>query len=266
MHYVAQNLEHILYISYFIKPLFVFLCGLIAVYVFKNIVFKKIKQHYPNDLPMHVFVRIGSYLLYFLIAAIVLQSFGINMTALIGAAGIFGVAVGFAAQTSVANIISGLFLTFERPFDINDVIVIDGVEGYVQTLDLFAVTLRTSDNKLVRIPNEKVLKNNIINISKHKMRRFDAVLDFVPDANLQLAFDLLRSVVKASDYALHDQEPYIVVSQITGSYVRVHIGVWTTQQKWQAIRMHLLPHLKYVYDQHDIKLAVTAFSVCASEK
>lgn len=266
MHYLTLNPEYILYISYIVKPLVVLMLGLIAACILQKVVFKKMKQRYPNDLTMHVFVRISSYLLYLLIVAIVLQSFGLNMTAIIGAAGVLGVAVGLAAQTSVANIISGLFLTFERPFAINDVIEIDGIEGHVEALDLFAVTVRTSDNRSVRIPNEKVLKNNIINISSHKMRRFDVTVDFVPEANLQAAFDLLRALVKTSDYTLHDQEPYIVVSQITGNYTRVRIGVWTTQQKWQAARVQFLPHLKYAYDQHGIQLAATNFTVCASEK
>lgn len=266
MHYLTLNPDYILYINYIIKPLCVLIFGAIAVYLLHTVVLKKMKQRYPDALPVHVFVHMFGYLLYFLVAAFALQEFGINMTALIGAAGVLGVAVGFAAQTSVANVISGLFLTLERPFDLNDVIEIDGIEGYVQALDLFAVTVRTPDNKSVRIPNEKVLKNNIINISKHKMRRFDVALDFVPETNMQQVCDLLRATVKASDYALHAPEAYTVVTQVTGNYIRLFVGVWTTQQNWHATRLHFLPDLKHALDEHGIKLAVPTLSVCTSEK
>jgi small-conductance mechanosensitive channel len=241
-----------------LKPLGVLIFGIVAVYLVNALVFKKLKQRYPDTLPVHVFVRLCLYLLYFLVAVCTLQEFGINMTALIGAAGIFGIAIGFAAQTSMANIISGLFLTLERPFNLNDTIVVDGIEGSVKALDLFAVTVCTSDNKMVRISNEKVLKSTIVNMSKRDMRRFDVTLDFEPETNIQHACDLLHMVIKASDYLAHDREPYIVVSHITGSYIRVHIGVWTSQQKWHITRLQFLPHLKYVYDQQGIKLAVTS--------
>lgn len=254
MQYFTLSPEHVSYIIYVVKALCVLMFGSVAVYFLHSAIQKKVKQRYPDALPVHVFARIFAYLLYFLVVAVALQEFGINMTALIGAAGVLGIAVGFAAQTSVANIISGLFLTLERPFNLNDLIEINGIEGQIQALDLFAVTVRTCDNKTVRIPNETVLKSNIINISKNKVRRFETVIDFVSGTNIAHAVELIHAVIAASDYALH-QEPLIVVTHITGSYTRVLVGVWTTQKNWQVTRLRFLPDVKDMFDQHNIKLA-----------
>lgn len=254
MQNILFSPEYLFAFTYILKPLLVLVFGVVGAYLLNKLVLKRLRSRYPDDLSAHVLARIFSYLLYFLVAAVVLQSFGINMTALIGAAGVLGVAVGFAAQTSVANIISGLFLTLERPFNINDLVEINGIEGVIQALNLFAITLRTSDNKLVRIPNETVLKSNILNISKNNMRRFETVIDFVPETDMSQAFELLRRVIKDSDYALH-QEPLLVITNISGNYVRVLIGVWTTQKNWHITRQRFLSDVKLSFDEYGIKLA-----------
>jgi len=101
----------------------------------------------------------------------VLQQFNISVSALLGVAGVAGVAIGFAAKTSVANIISGIFLIAERTVDIGDTIESNGVTGVVESLDLFSVKLRTLDNKLVRISNENVLNKTLTNLSYYKEKK-----------------------------------------------------------------------------------------------
>jgi small-conductance mechanosensitive channel len=82
----------------------------------------------------------------------------LNLGAILGAAGVAGIAIGFAAQTSLSNIISGFFLIGERPFELGDVIEIDGISGTVDTIDLLSLTLRTFDNRSVRIPTKPSLR------------------------------------------------------------------------------------------------------------
>lgn len=99
-----------------------------------------------------------------LIIVSILQDLG--LTSLLGAASIVGIATGFAAQTGLSNIISGIFLLVEDIFEINDTIMFgDKITGTVESIDLFSVKLRTPDGKLVRIPNEALLKNPVTNLS-----------------------------------------------------------------------------------------------------
>ncbi len=247
--------EYIEYAMRFGKVALIVLLGLIGIYFLRNVIKRQLLKVYPDALRVNVIVRLISYLLYFLVATVALQEFGINMTALIGAAGVMGVAIGFAAQTSVANIISGLFLTMEHPFELNDIVSIDGIDGKIKAINLFAVTICTFDNKIVRIANEKVLKSNIINTSKNNNRRFQSDIDLVPEVNINQAMDIIKQVAKEGSYLLQDPAPLIAVKEITGNYSRLFVGVWTTQKNWGTTRVTFLPELKKALEQNDIQLA-----------
>ncbi len=105
------------------------------------------------------------YSLYFLLIASLLSWLGFNMTALLGAAGVFGVAIGFASQTTVSNIISGIFLMLEQSLNVGDLIGCDGVRGRIQEVGLLSVTLKTINNTIIRVPNEQLLKTTVTNFS-----------------------------------------------------------------------------------------------------
>ncbi|MDZ7816437.1 MAG: mechanosensitive ion channel [Planctomycetota bacterium] len=100
-----------------------------------------------------------------------LDELGYKLTALLGAAGIAGIAIGFAAQTSLSNIISGFFLLSERPFAQGDLVQCGSDTGFVLSVSLLSVKMRTFDNKLIRIPNENLIKKEVYNLTKFPIRR-----------------------------------------------------------------------------------------------
>src|SRR5699024_2454555 len=101
---------------------------------------------------------------------------GISLAPLLGAAGIAGVALGFASQTSVSNIISGLFLIAESPFKVDDIITVKSTTGVVLSIDILLVKLRTFDNQYVRIPNETLIKTEVTNITRFPIRRLNTTI------------------------------------------------------------------------------------------
>ncbi|MCJ7673797.1 MAG: mechanosensitive ion channel, partial [Sedimentisphaerales bacterium] len=101
-----------------------------------------------------------------LIIMTVLYQMEFKLTAILGAAGIAGIAIGFASQTSISNIISGLFLISEKPFAVGDLIQIGDTKGIILSIDLLSVKLRTFDNQYIRIPNETLIKNQVTNVTR----------------------------------------------------------------------------------------------------
>ncbi|MEX0848864.1 MAG: mechanosensitive ion channel family protein [Candidatus Dependentiae bacterium] len=263
MQYPQIRPEYIQYAIRFGKIAFIILLGLSGIHILRKIIKKHLLKLYPDALRVNVIVRLISYFLFFLVATIALQEIGIDMTALIGAAGVVGVAIGFAAQTSVANIISGLFLTLEHPFELNDTIIINTIEGQIKAVNLFAVTIRTSDNKIVRIPNEQVLKSNIYNITKNKNRRFESNINLAPEASIQQAIGVIKELATQKDYLLNELAPFIAIKEVAGNYSRLFIGVWTTQKNWETTRAHFLSDLKMALAKNDIQLAISPI-ICKS--
>lgn len=137
-------------------------------YLSSRFLINKISVNFKAKMsPQHLLIVRKSILYTLWIATIIvaLQQIGLSLTGVFGVAGILSVAIGFAAQTSIANIISGLFLFFEQPFVIGDIIKIREHTGKVQSIDLLSVKMITPDHTLLRIPNESMIRADIINLS-----------------------------------------------------------------------------------------------------
>lgn len=101
-------------------------------------------------------VSVVNYLMYFLIAMIVLRIFGIDLTSILAVAGIGSIAIGFGAQTLIKDIISGMFLWFEGNLNVGDVVTLANYTGTVESISLRTTTLRGTDGRLYSIPNGDV--------------------------------------------------------------------------------------------------------------
>lgn len=184
----------------------------------------------------------------------VLQQFGFKLTALLGAAGIAGIAIGFAAQTSLSNMISGLFLIWEKPFKIGDVIIIAGHKGVVESIDLLSLTLRTLDNLSVRLPNETLVKSELINVTKHPVRRFDILVGVAYKSDPDEVFRVLEEVAKNNAFVLDEPKPLICFTGFGESQLDFKFGVWHEKEDWIPMRNAILTDLKKAFEREGIEI------------
>ena len=112
--------------------------------------------------------KVTFYVIFALFVISALRQWGFELNVLLGATGIVTVALGFASQTVVSNLVSGLFLLGEDVFQLGDRILISGVEGEIIAINSFSLTVKQSDNTVVRIPNDLLLKTPVINLSRQK--------------------------------------------------------------------------------------------------
>ena len=154
------------------KALTLVFAGIPLVYFASRLARRFISQHFTAQRGL-VAAKIVFYPGLLLIAVSVMRELGFSLAPLLGAAGIMGVAIGFASQTSVSNVISGFFLLGEQPFVVDDVIQIGDTVGRVLSIDTLSVKLRTFDNKFVRLPNESIIKSQVTNLTRFPIRRLD---------------------------------------------------------------------------------------------
>lgn len=101
-------------------------------------------------------------------ALVVLQNFGVNVTALLAGLGIGGVALAFAAQDTVANVFGTITILLDSPFKLGDKIKMGDVEGTVEEVGFRSTRIRTYYNSLITLPNSVVAKEKIDNMSDRK--------------------------------------------------------------------------------------------------
>jgi small-conductance mechanosensitive channel len=197
------------------------------------------------------------------IGVAVMHEFGFNVTALLGAAGIFGVAIGFASQTSISNIISGFFLVLERPFSIGDVIKVGDITGVVESIDLLSVRVCTLDNKFVRVPNETILKQHLTTLTYYDTKRIDCILSVPYTQDLAHTKKLIFDIIKSNPLFLKTPSPTVTMQRIgqhdydTEIRTFLSIRVWVTKNDFSSAPPVLMQELKNQFDKNDCIITIS---------
>lgn len=209
--------------------------SLLAVRLIAFTVGRMVRKHVSDQSSMLLRKSIN-YAGFFLVLMVVLTQLGVSLPALLGTAGIFAVALGIASQTSLSNIVSGLFLISEKPFAVGDVVSVAEITGIVQTIDLLSIKIRTFDNRFVRVPNETIIKTEVVNITRFPIRRMD--FEFVVEygADLPRLRELLADLIKEFPPVLREPEPLYIIKGF-GSYgVQILYGVWFPKDDFRIVK------------------------------
>ncbi len=240
------------------------LFGILGIRIFlaavRRTFLRKTTDHYKL-LVRNVIVYSGSVIL----AMIVLGELGVDLKALLGAAGIVGIAIGFASQTSVSNIISGFFLLGEKPFTVGDVIRIGDKSGIILSIDLMSIKIRTFDNLFIRIPNEKVLNTEVVNITRFPIRRLDLTVSVAYEENLGRVKAILEEVARTDPFALREPEPLVIIQNFGDSGIDFFIGAWFLKTDYVQIKNSLMQRVKERLDAEGIEIPYPHLSLYAGE-
>ena len=175
-----------------------------------------------------------------ILGVMILHTLGLNVSALLGAAGVLGIAIGFAAQTSISNIISGVFLLLERPFSINDEIECDGIKGVVEAIDPLSVKLRTQSNQLVRIPNETLIKKSFINHTFYDARRIQVVLKIRSTSQVQHILSESVALVAQQKGVLAHPAPQAFIVQVNSLSTNIAVRCWVDTKDASRMEKQLI--------------------------
>jgi len=190
----------------------------------------------------------------FIILLVVLQQMGLNLTALLGAAGVIGIAVGFAARTSMSNLISGLFLIWEKPFAVGDVIKIADTVGVVLSVDLLSVKVRTFVNQFVRIPNERILTTELTNVTRFPIRRMDIKLSVAYKEDITKVRECLLEIALNNPYCLNEPAPVIVFTDFSESSLDFLFALWFEKSDYGNLKNSVMKEIKERFEKEGIEI------------
>ena len=200
-----------------------------------------------------------------IIILMTLQQAGFKLGTLLGAAGIAGVAIGFASQTSLSNLISGLFLIWEQPFAVGDVLQTGTDHGVVHSIDLLSVQLRTYNNQLIRIPNETLIKTSFTNVTRFPIRRMDIPIGVAYKEDITKVMEILADVANRNPFCLDEPAPLIVFKGFGDSSLDFLFGPWFSKSDYIALRNSLLIEVKRRFDEEGIEIPFPHRTLYAGE-
>ena len=176
----------------------------------------------------------------FAVAGLIVALDILNATALIGAvlgaAGVVGLAVGFAVRDTVENFIASILLSLRQPFRPDDVVDIDGALGSVARLTSRATILISPDGNQIRIPNATVFKGRIVNFTRDPQRRFVFTLGVDTEADLAQALAIGAEALSRRPFVLAEPPVSAWISEVGDSSVVLSFAAWTDQSRFDFLK------------------------------
>lgn len=241
---------------------------LIAMWIIYRLILrglKKIPADKTNPHRQMLFKKIVKYCFYVIVVFYILSLFGVQLSAIWGAAGIAGVAIGFAAQTSVSNLISGLFVLSEGTLKIGDMIIVDGTTGIVDSINLLSVRVHTLDNQLVRIPNSTIINSSLTNNSFHNKRRLTLDVSISYNADMTKALEALSKAPSLCPTVLQDPAPAAWFDGFGDSGIKMTVAAWFKPENFLQTKNDLYIAMKKVFDDAGIEIPYNQLDVKIKE-
>ena len=150
---------------------------------------------------------------------------------ILGGLGVVGLAVGFAAQDILANLISGITLLLDRPFRIGDWIKTEEREGQVCGLTLRTTRIRTRDNEYISVPNKELAGAVVTNLSQGGQLRLNVPVPVGYRTDIATARAALLAVMQAHPKVIQEEHPpQVLVRELGESSVELIMRFWVTKQ------------------------------------
>ncbi|MBP3743738.1 MAG: mechanosensitive ion channel family protein [Treponema sp.] len=242
---------------------------LLVMWIVYRIILRTIKKSSSAKMNSHkqqMLSHFVKYIFYILVVLEVLSLLGIKLSALLGAAGIAGVAIGFAAQTSVSNLISGLFVLTEGSIKIGDAVTVDGVTGVVDEINLLSIHIHTYDNQMVRIPNSTIINSNFTNINFHQTRRMTINVSVDYSTDMKTALEALKKAPALCPTVVSDPAPAVWFDGFAASGINMTVAAWFKPADFLQTKNDLYIAIKQVLDEAGITIPFNQLDVHMKEE
>lgn len=195
-------------------------------------------------------------------AVIAMDIIGVNVMPFIAGAGVMGVAVGFAAKDTLSNLIAGILLIIDRPFEVGDRIEVWSAPagsaswGDVIDIGLRATRIRTTDNIVVIIPNNEIMTRDIVNYTSiSESIRVRVNIGIAYDADIAKAKALIVQAAHSAKWILAEPAPKVVVRNFGESSVDLQARVWIRDARKRMDTIdYITDTVKTLFGQHRIEI------------
>jgi len=180
---------------------------------------------------------------------------GINVAAALAGLGVAGIALGFAAQETVANMIAGFLVFWDRPFKIGDYITTLDQYGRVQEITMRTTRIRTMENTYVIIPNKQIIGDMMVNHSLNGETRINVDVGIAYKENIARARDVLLSAINAVPGVLDTPAADVVVRSLGDSSINLQVRGWIADSsRERSTRFAMTEACKVALDEAGIEI------------
>ncbi|MEG0546582.1 MAG: mechanosensitive ion channel family protein [Oscillospiraceae bacterium] len=201
-------------------------------------------------------------ILYFIAVIIVIDALGISVTSLIAMFSVVGLAASLAVQDSLSNLASGIMILVTKPFKIGDYVDIDNVSGTIAITGLIHTRIKTVDNKIIYVPNSKIIATKIVNYTSQDIRRVDIDVSASYDAPIDsVRASLLDAIAEVGLFKDEPAPPFVAVQSYDESSIKYVVRAWTTTEDYWDAHFALMENIKKHFDMDSIEMTYNHLNV-----
>ena len=199
--------------------------------------------------------------LYIILAITICGQIGIETTSFAAIVASGGLAIGLAFEGSLSNFAGGVMILIMKPFTVGDYIESNGVEGTVYKIDIFYTSLKTVDNKSVKLPNGTLSNSILTNYSMNEKRRVDVEGGIGYDDNIELARKELERVMNSYSNIMRDEANAVVVKNLADSAIIMEVRVWVPTEYYWDCKFYLNENIRVSFDKAGISIPFNQLDV-----
>jgi len=186
---------------------------------------------------------------------------GIDTSAITALIASLGVGVGLAVNGTLSNFAGGILILITRPFKDDDYIDACGYSGTVEDIRICHTKLRTTDNKVIYLPNGKLSTSEIVNYSEKDIRRVDLTFSISYSDDFEKAKKVIEEVWNQNELILKDPAPSVRVSAQSASSIDLTAKVWCKNEDYWTVNFDMLEQVKTAFDQNGIQIPFNQLDV-----
>ena len=235
--------------------------GIMAVKLLLNILRRMLKRTRIEPIAISFIMAIVKFLLYLVLVFILLDILGIGITWLVTAFSAAFLAIGLALQGNIANMANGIIIVSSGMFKKGDYIEVDGVEGSIARINFLYVTIITSDNKRITLPNSKIINEVVTNYDSNNTRRVNFEFKVAYENDVEKVKQIVLDCMNSNGKVRLEPAPFCRLKTL-GDHNLLFVGrCWCDREDYWTVYYDLTETVFNEFKRHGIKIAYQQMEV-----
>lgn len=211
-------------------------------------------------------LNVVKFILYMCMIFAMAQVIGISVTAFIAVLSAVGLALSLALQDTLGNFASGVIMVFTKPFKANDYIRVAAEEGSVKEIKLMYTVLVTSDNKVVSIPNKKIINSELTNFTTLETKKIILTFLVAYNSDIDKIKETILNVIASNKYVLITPPPSVIISSFTQHGINIALSCWCNSGDLAEVKLYLTENVFNEFKREGISLAYEKLEVLLKQE
>lgn len=215
------------------------------------------------DLTARTFIRtVVKYIMLTIAFVTALSQVGVDVSSLLTSLGVAGLTIGFAAKDVLANVISGLFIFWDRPFVVGDLVEVGGQYGKVEEITMRSTRVVTVDGKMLAVPNSEIVSTTVTSYTNFPELRLEIDFTIAVTEDLATARQHALAIIADDDERFRPGSAAVVVTALNDYNIAMQLRVWLRdERKHLPVRFELRERLFEALRDHGVDMPYETLEV-----